>query len=597
MLKAKTVALMLIVGILSINACFAQTLEKNWNDYLHYTLIGRLDMAKAHAQAIIDGDPNSEQLLALSEDNPNSYSLLQRAKATPHDKELAQLSEKLWDIIEEGRNIRRTKAKVIVTEIERLSKGNRAYRAGLQRLKKSGEYAIPFMIDALSDMSRQSEWTAIKSAMPEIGKDAIRPLAAALQTKNVSLKTDIINSLGKIRYPQALAYLKYVVEKDPSMQIRTVAQENISKINAAAMNNSAAELFYRLAEAYYYHNESLTPLNVDVFANVWFWDAEAKKLTSEKVHYAYFYEMMAMRACEWALKADPTFDRAIGLWVAAYFKAESTNNKVPNYFGHTHADALTYATTAGPQYLHQALARAVEDKNAYVSLGVVEALAVNAGEASLFYRLGTKQPLVQALTFNDRAVRYSAAIAIAGAGPLQTFPERNIVISNLAEALTQPADKAIEDTGLWNQQVAASYVLRSVSALLKVAQSRNPVLDLSVAQDALIGALKSGRPEVEVMASQVLAHINSPQAQTAVAQMALDQARTLDIRVAAFASLAVSGKINTSLLDSTTIDAIYAVIASEQQPAQLRSAAAAAYGALNLPSQRVKELILDQSKS
>ena len=116
MLKAKTVALMLIVGILSINTCKAETLEKNWNDYLHYTLIGRLDMAKAYAQAIIDGDPNSEQLLALSEDNPNSYSLLQRAKATPHDKELAQLSEKLWDIIEEGRNIRRTKAKVIVTD-------------------------------------------------------------------------------------------------------------------------------------------------------------------------------------------------------------------------------------------------------------------------------------------------------------------------------------------------------------------------------------------------------------------------------------------------------------------------------------------------
>jgi len=597
MLKGKTVVLMLVVGLLSINACFAQTLEKNWNDFLHYTLIGRLDMAKAYAQAIIDSKADPVELLTLSENNPQAYGLLQRARKNTHDKQLAQLSEKLWQLIEQGRFLKRSNPKVIVGEVKRLSKSQRGYHTAVQRLKNSGEYAIPFMLDALSDQSRQGEWVSIRSALPEISKDAIRPLAAALQTSSVTLKTDIIKSLGKIKYPQALAYLKLVVEKDPSAQLRQEARTSISEINAAAVNNSAAELFYRLAESYYYHNESLTPANEAEFANVWFWNPQAKRLISEKVHYSYFYELMAMRACEWALKADPKFDRAIGLWIAAYFKAEATNNKMPNYFTKTHADALTYATTAGPQYLHQALARAVEDKNAYVSLGVVEALAVNAGEASLFYRLGTKQPLIQALSFNDRAVRYSAAIAIATAGPQQTFPERNIVVKNLAEALGKPAAKEIKDTGLWNEQLAASYALRSVGTLLKVAQSRNPVLDLSIAQNTLIAALKSKQIDVEVIAGQVLAHIKSHEAQQAIAEMALDEARALDVRIAAFASLSVSAKMHASLLDDKAIYAIYALIASEQAPAELRSAAAAAYGALNLPSQRVKDLILDQAKS
>ena len=45
------------------------------------------------------------------------------------------------------------------------------------------------------------------------------------------------------------------------------------------------------------------------------------------------------------------------------------------------------------------------------------------------------------------------------------------------------------------------------------------------------------------------------------------------------------------------VDGIYALTSSDQTDPNLRSAAAAAYGALNLPSQKAKDLILDQAKS
>ena len=118
---------------------------------------------------------------------------------------------------------------------------------------------------------------------------------------------------------------------------------------------------------------------------------------------------------------------------------------MPAYFGTGHADAMTYATTAGPEYLHQALARAIKDKDAKVALGAIEALAVTAGESSLFYAIGNTQPLADALSFDNKAVRYSAAIAIALAGPNKAFPQSQMVIRNLAEALVsaaQPADNS-----------------------------------------------------------------------------------------------------------------------------------------------------------
>ncbi len=599
-LRQKTFAAILAIVLFGAGAVSAQTLEDNWNDFLHYTKIGRLDLAKGYAQAILTGEPDPVQLLALAEENRPGYTLLLKVIESPYDAELAELGRKLLAVIEEGRFIRRTDPKIIVEEIKRLSGTERGRLAAVRRLENAGEYAVMYMLDAMADTSRKDELPNIVWALPQVGRDAIRPLAAALQTDNVGVKSEIIIALGKIRYPQALAYLKYVLEKDDSPQLRGLAEEGIRQIDPAALKLSAAELFYQLAENYYYHSESLQPAEDANFANIWFWDPNGRRLNREKVDKSYFNELMAMRACEWALKADVEFGQAIGLWLAAFFKAESTGVDMPAYFGSAHADATVYATTAGPEYLHQALARAVRDKNAYIALGVVEALAANAGEKSLLYRVGVDQPLVQALSFDDRAVRYSAAIAIAAAGPKEKFPEAKLVVENLAEAIRGAEDKPDANdanAGAWSQELADSYAVRSATVMLKLALTRNPVIDLSRAKETLIDATKDQREQIQILAGWILAHLDSPDAQRAIAAMALAESNSMAVRIAAFESLATSAKLNANLLDDEKVDAIYSLVSSRETEPQLRSAAATAYGALNLPSRKVKNLILDQAKS
>lgn len=604
-LRQKTLAAILAIVLFGAGAVFAQTLEDNWNDFLHYTRIGRLDLAKGYAQAILTGEPDPVQMLALAEENRPGYMLLLKIIETPHDPELAEFGRKLLAVIEEGRFTRRADPKVIVGEIKRLSGTQRGRLAAVRRLENAGEYAIMYMLDAMADPARKDELPNIVWALPQVGRDAIRPLAAALQTDDVAIKSEIIIALGKgsLRYPQTLAYLKYVLEKDDSPQLRSLAEESIKQIDPSALQVSAAELFYHLAESYYYHFESLQPAEDANFANIWFWDPSGRRLTREKVDKSYFNELMAMRACEWALKADVEFGRAIGLWLAAFFKAESTGVDMPEYFGGAHADATVYATTAGPEYLHQALARAVKDKNAYVTLGVVEALAANAGEKSLLYRVGVDQPLVQALSFDDRAVRYSAAIAIAEAGPKEDFPETKLVVENLAEAIRGEPVESIRGTDLnsdanaWSQELVDSYAVRSAEVLLKLAQTRNPVIDLSRAKETLIDATKDKREQIQILAGRILAHLDSPDAQRAIAAMALAEDNSMAVRVVAFESLAISAKLNANKLDDGRVDAIYSLVSSRRTEPRLRSAAATAYGSLNLPSRKVKNLILDQAKS
>jgi hypothetical protein len=590
MFKRKTVGVILAVGLFAVSISFGQTLKENWNDFLHYTKIGRLDLAKGYAQAVLESNPDPLELLSLSEENPPGYAILLRVIDTAPDAELVELSKKVLGVIEQGRFLRRSDPKIIGEEIRRLSSTTRGRLAAVKRLQNAGEYAVVYMLDAMADKSRKEELPNIIWALPQIGRDAIRPLTAALQTEDVGLKAEIIRALGKISYSQSLPYLKYIIEKDSSDELRNIASESIKQIDPAALQAPAAQLFYQLGEDYYNHLPSLAPMEDVNFGNIWFWDPNGRGLVREKVDRSYFNELMTMRSCEWALKADAGFGQAIGLWLAAYFKAESTGLNMPSYFGPGHADAFVYATTAGPEYLHQALALAIKDKNAYIALCTVEALATTAGEKSLFYRIGLTQPLVQALSFDDKAVRYSAAIAIAAAGPKEKFAESKLVVKNLAEALEQK-DEEQETLD------ANSYALRSAEVMLKLAQTRNPVIDLSAAQETLINATKGSRTEIQVFAGQILAYLGSPEAQRAIAAMALAEGNTMDVRISAFDSLAVSAKLNANLLDDEKIDAIYSLVSSQEIDPKLRSAAAAAYGALNLPSRKVKDLILDQAKS
>ena len=596
MYSRKSVVLILSAVLFLGGPVFAQTLKENWNDFLHYMKIGRLDLAKGYAQVVLDSEPEPVDLLALSEENPVGYDILLRVVDTASDAELVKLSGKLLNVIEEGRFIRRSDPKIITDEIRRLSGTSRAQLAAVERLKNAGEYAIIYIVDAIGDKSRRDELPNIIWGLSELGRDTIRPLAAALGTKDIGVKAEIIKAMGNIGYPQSLAYLKYVFEKDSSAELRELASRSIGQIDPGALNLPAAQLFYRLGENYYYHADSLAPAEDADFANIWFWDAESERLVSERVDKSYFNELMAMRSCEWALRADAGFGMAVGLWQAAYFKAESAGLEMPNYFGPGHADAGVYATTAGAEYLHQALARAMRDKNAYVALQAIEALAGTAGEKSLLYRVGVEQPLVQALTFNNKAVRYSAAIAIALAGPKEDFAESRLVTAHLASAIGETGEGVSEETELWDAQAAESYALRSAQVMLRLVQSRNPVINLTAAQSALINATKDKRAQIQVLSGRVLAGLESPDAQRSIAAMALAESNSVEVRVYAFNSLSASAKLNANLLQGGMIDAIYSLVGSTDIDPQLRSAAAAAFGALNLPSERVKDLILDQAK-
>ena len=120
MLSRKTITAVLAVTVFAVSSGFGQSLEDNWNDFLHYTKIGRFDLAKGYAQAVLDSNPDPVQLLSFSEANPKGYAILLRVVDVAPDAELVDVSRKVRNLIEQGKFIRRSEPKIIIAEIKRI---------------------------------------------------------------------------------------------------------------------------------------------------------------------------------------------------------------------------------------------------------------------------------------------------------------------------------------------------------------------------------------------------------------------------------------------------------------------------------------------
>src|SRR5439155_25204714 len=99
-----------------------------------------------------------------------------------------------------------------------------------------------------------------------------------------------------------------------------------------------------------------------------------------------------------------------------------------------------YGVVSGAQYLNNALARGLRDRNSQVSLRVIKSLQEIIGRTNLFsgQQGGAGAPaLIDAMGSNDRLVRFEAAFAVASALPQQKFQGEDRVVPLLAEALSQ----------------------------------------------------------------------------------------------------------------------------------------------------------------
>jgi hypothetical protein len=107
--------------------------------------------------------------------------------------------------------------------------------------------------------------------------------------------------------------------------------------------------------------------------------------------------------------------------------------------------------------------------------------------------------------------------------------------------------------------------------------------------------LNDVRPEVVTAAGAVLGVIDSRQAQPALLDKAVQDETDDAVRIALYRSLASSAKFFGNRLNEQQVAALQQTV-NEAQNLEVRSAAAEAHGALNLPADQAKQLITRQAR-
>jgi HEAT repeat protein len=692
------------------------------NDFWHYGKVARYDLAAASGQQILASGADPVQVLEAFEkvvqepmqfggqkDNMDEW-MLRWAQLEP----MKDVTTKLQAVINEGYLSRKSNADFIRMQIERLSINQRAKASALVKLRQSGELAVPFMIDYLRDPSKAQHHAAIRVALRDLGKYALNPLVAATYSNDPNLLIAVVGVLGDIGYDSSIPYLARIVN-DPQQQpaVKDAAGRALANLNRSGGTVSVADAFYGLAEKQYYGNSSIASDTRNPMAFVWYWD-NAKGLYKIDVPHAIFNDIMTMRQSEASLKAGASQNNSLSLWLTANYKRQVTlgadqkdMTRPENY-----PDANYWGVTAGAQYLNESLARGLRDRDSAVSLSVINSLQQIVGQSNMLE--ADASPLIDAMAFPDRLVRFEAAFAIAGALPQKQFTGQDRVVPLLAEALSQSgqmsvvvvlptqeavnarveglktnagvsaggsttaegaidqanamaavdaiivsddmtaaeidklmslagsnpklqgaakivivktdaspymaraanepslmATKVVDPAGFktiipealkkagtmgLTPDLATQYATRAAEHLKRLAFSRGQVLDISAAKVAMLNALNDARPDIVKLSGQAIALLNDKEAQAALLAHATDEKTADDVKISLYNSLATSAKFNGNLLDDAGVATLSKTVADAQN-LQVRSAAAEARGALNLPADQAKQLVTAQSRN
>jgi len=137
---------------------------------------------------------------------------------------------------------------------------------------------------------------------------------------------------------------------------------------------------------------------------------------------------------------------------------------------------------------------------------------------------------------------------------------------------------------------ATKWAIRAAEAIRKLGLTRSTVYDITRCRTTLVEALGDPRPEVKVAAAKALATMPGPRAQRAIAGLALDSAADEKIRIEAFAALGESVRRFGNSLSDAQAEGVVDIVAKGAGP--VRDSAARILGALSLPSEMIKDLIL-----
>lgn len=390
-----------------------------------------------------------------------------------------------------------------------MSDDMRRYQWALERLAwEVGEYAVPALAKMLGDeVNRKARERAVL-ALSRMGSQVVLPVIELLNSQNVRLKQGAVIVLGNIGDLRAVADLKRIYEdpKEPG-EVKDLTTEALRQItNRDPGQLRAAREYYYNKALMYFQNHPAIIKNYDRNWVFWKWDDTQGELVMETIPQWLYNFRLAEECCYDALDIDYTYT---AIWpvlalsnLAEYSEVivhvqdapDAVRDKLQELADTNFGGWVAGQIVGGPA-LYDALEIALRTHDATVAVSVIHALqatadhwgmpkpaqappgggvpsaeggpAAAAGSSAVApsgrehpllgptgvqgAKLGSRGawPLIEALTYPDKRVRYAAAVALVhihNRSPLlrrDGFARQDQVIQVLIEALGESGARSI----------------------------------------------------------------------------------------------------------------------------------------------------------
>lgn len=438
-------ALCVLVAVLCLPAVAAaqnpqRGSELEWLDnFVHYTLVVRPDLARSYAQQLLDSGISDADLVLLLDEGrvtPERFdSAMSRAQFIPELEDIAaelsiRMEQGRLDLARDGDRIEEAVQMLIGTQRQRI--------LAERRLREAGEYAVPELLRQIVEGRDHRIRRASETMIRQIGRLAVTPLSVALaELGDPAAQRIVCDILGDIGYPHALPFLvEFSRHNGLPNTVRDAANRAIRRLNVPGVSDSPAELYTWLARQYFHDASSLIAYPDEQSNNVWRYD-EFIGLTPVAVRTEIFGRIMAMKQSSRALSFDPNHRESLSIFVAANLKRE---NDLPDgatdpIFGEQDYSPSFYATVFGTRTCMDVLGIALDSRDTPLVRDAIEALAQTTGGANLFSAEHGRQPLLEAMRYPDRRVQYDTALVLGRALPREGFGGDYAVVPQLASAV------------------------------------------------------------------------------------------------------------------------------------------------------------------
>lgn len=429
---------------LSSPSVFAQqdVNAKNYQMFAHFLNVARPEQAKPFAEKLLALD-NAAFIAAIEDPSNRFYQIDELGRLGIPDS-----IKDTWEAIEDKYQVsqieRSRDAEQIRADIQELGGTNTAaeYNA-IQRLKATGQFAAPYFLEVLQDPSQRKLHARTVNAMIEVGQELTYPLAVALPNVDPVTQEYVARILGDIGYPEALPYLKLVASSDVGSSVKAAclaAFEQIADNSKEQATGTAAELFVKSGQNKYadgtLNNEVLGMDLANETGIMWNYSSDGG-LIPVAVAQRVYADSRAMQSAASALAIDSEMSEAVTLHLASNLRRENRlgGEKDPGY--QLPNPATFYLLVAGAPQQKAVLEIGLNDGDPALALDGIEAMAKTVGNNILLGAGDNKAPVLDALFFEDRRVRYTAAITLASAEPAEAFDGSTSVVPVLGQAVRQ----------------------------------------------------------------------------------------------------------------------------------------------------------------